>query len=81
MTNKEVRLFGLGCNLSRHLLSNMQMAARELNLELSVEEVSDIQEMMDLGITAIPALQIGNNVVVSGQVPEIEELKTILRVH
>jgi small redox-active disulfide protein 2 len=80
MTNTEVRLFGLGCNLSRNLYANMQRAAKELGLEVRIEEVSDIQEMMDLGITAIPALQIGGQVVASGQVLEVEELKSLLKI-
>ena len=58
----------------------MQRAAKELGLEVSIEEVSDIQEMMDLGITAIPALQIGGQVVASGQVLEVEELKSLLKI-
>lgn len=80
MTNTEIRLFGLGCNLSRNLHANMQRAAKELGLEVSIEEVSDIQEMMDLGITAIPALQIGEQVVASGRVLEVEEIKSLLRI-
>jgi len=80
MTKTEIRLFGLGCNLSRHLHDNMQEAARELELEISIEEVSDIQEMMDLGITAIPALQIGERVVSSGQILEVEEIKSLLKI-
>jgi hypothetical protein len=51
-----------------------------LGLEVRIEEVSDIQEMMDLGITAIPALQIGGQVVASGQVLEVEELKSLLKI-
>jgi hypothetical protein len=58
----------------------MQRAAKELGLEVSIEEVSDIQEMMDLGITAIPALQIGEQVVASGRVLEVEEIKSLLRI-
>ena len=51
-----------------------------MGLEVSIEEVSDIQEMMDLGITAIPALQIGEQVVASGRVLEVEEIKSLLRI-
>ncbi|MEQ8706648.1 MAG: thioredoxin family protein [Phaeodactylibacter sp.] len=80
MTNTEIRLFGLGCNLSRHLHANMQKAAHELGMTVRIEEVSDIQEMMDLGITAIPALQIGERVVASGQVLEVEEIKSLLKI-
>jgi hypothetical protein len=58
----------------------MQRAAKELGMEVSIEEVSDIQEMMDLGITAIPALQIGEQVVASGRVLEVEEIKSLLRI-
>ncbi|MBV6652972.1 MAG: thioredoxin family protein [Mameliella sp.] len=79
MTNTDIRLFGLGCNLSRNLHANTQAAAKELGLNVSIEEVSDIQEMMDLGITAIPALQIGEQVVASGRILEVEEIKSLLQ--
>lgn len=79
MTTTDVRLFGLGCNLSRHLHENVQIAAGELGIELKIEEVSDIQEMMDQGITAIPALQIGDQVVASGQILGVEEIKLLLK--
>lgn len=78
ISNHNVRLFGLGCNLSRQLLANLEAAAEELDLELGIEEVSDIQEMLDLGITAIPALQIGEEVVASGKVLEVDAIKTLL---
>lgn len=77
MKEQRIRLFGLGCNLSKRLLDNVQQAASEQGVRLVVEEVTDIQEMMDLGITAIPALQMGKEVVLSGQVPEVEELKAL----
>jgi hypothetical protein len=78
-TTKEVRLFGMGCNLSRTFMSNIQAAADDLEMNLKVEEVSDIQEMLALGITAIPALQIGDEVVVSGKVPDVDDLKALLQ--
>ncbi len=79
MTTIEVRLFGLGCNLSRMLLSNVEQAAEEMGLELKLEEVSDIQEMLQLGITAIPALQVDQEVVISGEVPEVDALIELLQ--
>lgn len=69
----------MGCNLSRTFMTNMQSAADALGITLEVEEVSDIQEMLNLGITAIPALQIGDEVVVSGQVPDVDDLKALLQ--
>ena len=78
ISNHNVRLFGLGCNLSRQLLANLEAAAEELDMELGIEEVSDIQEMLDLGITAIPALQIGEEVVVSGRVLQVDAIKALL---
>ena len=79
MTTKEVKLFSMGCNMSRTLVANMHTAAADLGITLKVEEVSDIQEMLNLGITAIPAVQIGDQVVVSGEVPGVEELKELLQ--
>jgi len=78
-TTKEVKLFSMGCNMSRTLMSNMHTAADDLGIALKVEEVSDIQEMLNEGITAIPAIQIGDRVVVNGEVLEVSELKELLQ--
>jgi len=79
MTTKDVRLFTLGCNLSRSLLANMHTAAADLGIDLKIEEVSDIEEMMTEGVTAIPALQIDGDVILNGEVPEVDALKEILK--
>lgn len=69
----------MGCNMSRTLKTNMHAAAKDLGIDLEVEEVSDIQEMLNLGVTAIPALQIGEQIVANGKVLGIKELKELLR--
>ncbi|MCB0571220.1 MAG: thioredoxin family protein [Phaeodactylibacter sp.] len=70
----EVIVFGVGCSLCRHLLGNVQMASKQLGLEVDVREVADIQEMINLGITAIPALSIDGKIVASGQVPNVSDI-------
>jgi small redox-active disulfide protein 2 len=76
---KQVTVLGFGCSLCRLLMDNLYAAAAELGLELEVEEVSDIQAMINLGINAIPALVVNGQIVASGRVPEVEAIATHLQ--
>jgi small redox-active disulfide protein 2 len=77
----QVIIFGFGCSLFRLLMDNLHAASAELGIELEVQEVTDIQAMLDLGVSAIPALAIEGQVVVSGQVPAVHELAAYLQRH
>lgn len=76
---KEVTIFGVGCSLCRLLQSNIQTASRQLGIEVEIQEVTDIQEMINLGISAIPALVIGGEVVASGRVPDVPDIMRLLK--
>ncbi len=76
--NREVTIFGVGCTLCRLLHKNTLAAAMELGIDLEVREVTDIQKMIKRGIAAIPALAIGDEVVASGQVPDVADIKGLL---
>ena len=64
------------CQLLR---SNIRRASQDLGLEIEIHEVTDIQEMINRGISAIPALAVGNEVVASGRVPEVSDIIRFLQ--
>ncbi len=57
----------------------IKQATEELGIkDLEVEQVCDINRMAEEGIWTPPALAIDGEVVISGRVPEAEEIKEIL---
>lgn len=77
--NKQITIFGVGCSLCQLLRSNIRRASQDLGLEIEIHEVTDIQEMINRGISAIPALAVGNEVVASGRVPEVSDIIRLLQ--
>ncbi len=74
----EIKVLGTGCTKCKSLEKITQQAIAELNLNASIEKVEDIQKIMEYGIMRTPGLVINGNVVLSGQIPKINELKDIL---
>lgn len=78
VTQMKIKVLGTGCARCKSLESVTRQAAAELNLDTSIEKVEDIQKIMEYGIMSTPGLVINEKVVLSGQVPKIDELKKIL---
>lgn len=76
-----IKILGTGCPNCRTLESRAKEAAFQLNLEANFEKVEDIEKIISYGIMKTPALVINENVVVSGRVPSVEEIKEILKNH
>ncbi|MEG1641833.1 MAG: thioredoxin family protein [Synergistaceae bacterium] len=73
-----LRIFGTGCARCNELSELTDKAAKELELDYTLEKVTDPQEIAMAGVIMTPALAIDNMLVVMGQVPSIERLKEIL---
>lgn len=78
VTTMDVKVLGTGCSKCKSLEKATKLAADELNLDASIEKIEDIQQIMEYGVLQTPGLVINGNVVLSGRVPKIKELKKIL---
>jgi small redox-active disulfide protein 2 len=74
----EIKVLGTGCTKCKSLEKITRKAVDELNLDASVEKVEDIQQIMEYAVMRTPALVINEKVVLSGQLPKITELKSLL---
>lgn len=74
----EIKVSGTGCARCKSLEKATTKAVNELNLNATIEKVEDIQKIMEYAVMRTPALVINEKVVITGQVPEISELKEIL---
>ena len=76
---KSVKIFGLGTLREKALLDEIRSVARQLGLEIDVEEISDIESFLEKGLPAIPALSVEDQVVANGRFPAREEIVDWLR--
>lgn len=74
----EIKVLGTGCARCKSLEKLTTKAVEELSLDANVVKVEDIQKIMEYAVLRTPALVIDEKVVLSGQVPKINELKELL---
>ena len=73
-----IKVLGTGCARCKSLEKLTVKAVEELNLDATVEKVEDIQKIMEYAVMRTPALVIDEKVVLSGQVPKLTEMKSLL---
>jgi small redox-active disulfide protein 2 len=71
-------VIGPGCARCKTLAQFAEQAAKELGLEYELNKVTDLQQIMALGVMMTPALAINGTIKVVGKVPSVAELKTML---
>ncbi|MFO7832280.1 MAG: thioredoxin family protein [Desulfuromonadaceae bacterium] len=75
----KIQILGTGCAKCTKLAEAAEAAAQELNLDYELEKVSDINDIMAMGVMMTPALAIDGTVKVSGKAPGKDELKAIFQ--
>jgi len=75
---KEVKVLGPGCPKCVQLMKQTEQAIQELGLACSVEKVTDIQQITSYGVMMTPALVVDGQVMVTGKVPALNDLKKML---
>jgi small redox-active disulfide protein 2 len=74
----KIQILGPGCPKCVKLVENVNTAVKEFGIEAEVEKVSDALKIMEHGILLTPGLVIDGNVVSSGKLLSVEQLKEIL---
>ncbi len=75
----KIQILGTGCPKCRQLEANAREALRGTSLEASVEKVTDLDEIMNLGVMMTPALAIDGVVKSAGKVLNKDEIVRILQ--
>jgi len=75
----KIEVVGTGCAKCKRLLANAEQAVRDLKITADVIKIDDIDEIVNRGIMLTPALFINGKVRVEGRVPDVNEIKTMLR--
>ena len=78
---KKIQILGTGCPTCQKLTELTIQAADELGLEYEIEKVTDITEIIKMGVVKTPGIAVDVVVKVSGKLPSIDEIKELLWEH
>lgn len=73
-----IKILGTGCPNCKRLEAQTRRALDQLGVEADVEKVEDIADIMAYGVMRTPALVVDEQVVLSGRVPSLPEVETLL---
>ncbi len=75
----KIQILGTGCAKCNALTMATEKAAQMLDIQYELEKVTDLKQIMAFGVMATPALIVDGRVKVSGKVPSVEQIKTMLQ--
>jgi len=75
-----IEILGSGCPKCQTVEQNAKKAVEELGLkDIQIEHIYDINKIIEMGVMMTPALAVDEEIVVSGKIPTVEEIKEILK--
>ncbi|MCJ7488709.1 MAG: thioredoxin family protein [Thermoplasmata archaeon] len=74
-----IEVFGTGCPKCNMLEANVRKVLEELGVKAEVVKVTSIDEMVERGLMALPALVMDGELVVSGRVPSVAEIRDLVQ--
>ena len=72
-------VLGTGCAKCNQLYAAVELAAKRLGQPYELAKVTDLKQILALGVMTTPALVVNGRVKVTGRVPAPDDLKAILR--
>jgi small redox-active disulfide protein 2 len=73
-----VKVLGTGCAKCMALEKTVNEVIKEMNLDVTVEEVKDMNRILAYPILTTPGLVIDEEVVLFGRVPKRDEVRELL---
>ncbi len=71
----KLQVLGAGCPTCKRLLEITKTAAKEMGLGGEVGYITDMHEILKLGLMSSPVLTVNGKVALVGYVPNVEEIK------
>jgi small redox-active disulfide protein 2 len=75
---KKLQILGTGCPKCEKLAENAEAAAKAAGIEYELDKVTDVNEIMKMGVMMTPALAVDGKVKVVGKVPDPEQIRDML---
>ncbi|WP_350342567.1 thioredoxin family protein [Proteinivorax tanatarense] len=70
----KIKVLGSGCKNCEVVVERAREALTELEIEGEVLKVTDLDEIINLGVMMTPGLIINDNIKVTGKVPKTKEI-------
>jgi small redox-active disulfide protein 2 len=74
----KIAILGTGCAKCRQTADAVRQAVEQAGVEATIEKVEDIREIMKFRVMGTPAVAIDGKVSISGRVPTVAEVKSLL---
>lgn len=74
----KIQILGTGCPKCKKLAENAELAAKEAGVDYVMEKVTQINDIMKMGVMITPALAIDGVVKSSGKVLTVDEIKAMI---
>lgn len=74
----QLLVIGPGCTRCKTLAQLTEQAVQELGITADINKVTDLKQIMALGVMMTPALAVNGTVKLAGRVPSVEEIKKLL---
>jgi small redox-active disulfide protein 2 len=73
-----IKVLGPGCANCKNLERVTREAVAALGIDATIEKVEDYPTIVQYGVMSTPALVVDEQVVVSGRVPKVAEVRALL---
>lgn len=71
----KIQVLGSGCPTCKKLYELTKQAAKELSIAEEVEYITDIREILSMGLMSSPVLAVNGKPALVGFVPNVQEIK------
>jgi len=75
----KIEILGSGCPKCKQLEANARKAVEESGKKAEIVKVTDINEIINRGVMATPAISIDGKIRASGRIPDVVEIKKWLK--
>ncbi len=73
-----IKILGKGCKKCALLEENTKKALQELGIEATIEKVTDIDEIANLGVLQTPGLIVDGKIKLAGKIATTQKIKKLL---
>ena len=74
-----IQILGTGCPKCKALEANAKSAIEKAGLEAEVVKISDVNEIMNMGVMMTPALAVDGTVKKAGKVLSVDEIVELVK--
>lgn len=75
----KIQILGTGCPKCKQVEANAREAVKNSGIDAVIEKVTDINRIIDFGVTVTPALAVDGEIKFSGRIPSVEEIEEVIK--